>query len=300
MNKTIKQVSTVIAVLGRLFVVSCNSQHADKADSMGLNADSAAAGAEKLMQVDKVTFSIPSPIQVALMIEQSGGHYQRNLLHSTTKTASYSSKFDKAFNLGVFGADMGYCSIYDQSQDALGYLNASKHLADDLGIGGGFDASRFERYKHSLGKRDSMLSLISQSYRQADGFLKENQRSDISSIILAGGWLESLHFMTSLAMQGQQTMLLERIGQQKTTLDNLIKLLMPLTEQAETAALINSLMEIAQPFNDVEMSYVFKESSHDTLNKITTINSESSFVISPEQLKQIAAAVEKARNTLLK
>ena len=282
-------------------LLSCNSSRVDNADEqLDLPIDTAAMQEERLVQVNKVTFSIPSPIQVAQLIEQTGGRYQRDLLHTTARTASYASKFDKAFNLGVFGADMGYCSIYDQSQDALAYLNATKHLADDLGISGGFDATRFERYKKALGKRDSMLTLLSQSYRDADGFLKENQRGDVGALILAGGWLESVHLMTSLAKQGKQPLLMDRIGQQKTTLDNLIKLLMPFTEQAEIASLIQNLLEVAQPFNDVELMYTYKPSKHDTLKNLTTIESESSYTISDAQLSRIAVIVEKTRTRLLK
>ena len=121
-------------------------------------------------------------------------------------------------NLGIYGADLGYVTIYDQTQDALGYLNAAKKLADELGVAGAFDAQTIGRFQKNLGNQDSMLVLVGVAYRSSDTYLKNNDRSDVSGLVLAGGWIESLYFATNTYKIKPNEDVKRRIAEQKSSL----------------------------------------------------------------------------------
>ena len=55
-------------------------------------------------------------------------------------------------------------------------------------------------------------------------FLKKNKQDDLSVLILAGGWVETLHFATTLAKTNDNQALKNRIGEQKITIKNLVGL----------------------------------------------------------------------------
>ncbi|MCK6648467.1 MAG: hypothetical protein L6Q66_02320, partial [Bacteroidia bacterium] len=113
-----------------------------------------------ILNVSGEIFSIPSPIQTAFLIKNSGATYSKEVLNPANKSSQYSTNFSKALNLGIYGADLGYVTIYDQTQDAIGYLNAAKKLADELGVSGAFDAQTIDRFQKNLGNKDSMLVLV--------------------------------------------------------------------------------------------------------------------------------------------
>ena len=73
--------------------------------------------------------------------------------------------------------------------------------------------------------------MITNAFRKSDGFLKNNERNDVNVLILAGGWIEAMHLMTSIAKGNKNEEIIRRIGEQKITLSNLIKLLIPYQEQ---------------------------------------------------------------------
>ena len=254
----------------------------------------------KVMKVDKVTFSVPSPIQISFLIKKSGANYKKSLLHTTVKTPDYSTNFSRAMVLGIYGSDLGYCSIYDQTQDAIGYLNAIRSLADGLGITAGFDQTLLSRFKDNLGKKDSILNIITQAFRNSDGFLKNNQRNDIGALILAGGWLEALHLMTDIAKTNANTDVIERIGDQKSTLENVIKLLEPYQEQKEISAFIEELNGLGKIYEDIPVNYTYHASAHDSLKKITVITSENKVEIKKEHIERISVMVEKMRDGIIK
>ncbi len=248
-----------------------------------------------ILNVNGEIFSIPSPIQTAFLIKNSGAAYSKQILNESSKSASYSTNFSKALNLGIYGADLGYVTIYDQTQDAIGYLNSAKKLADELGVSGAFDAQTIERFQKNLGNKDSMLVLVGSAYRSSDTYLKNNDRSDVSGLVLAGGWLESLYFATNVYKTKPNDDVRRRIAEQKTSLNSLIKLLTQYYSQAEYTELIDALNDLSKVFDGVEFKYTFEQPTTDAAKKMTTINSKSEVNISAEQIESISQKVKTLR-----
>jgi len=212
---------------------------------------------------------------------------------------TYATNFQKALNLGVYGADVGYVTIYDQSQDALKYLGVINKLSDELGITGAFDENTIKRFESNFGVRDSMLNLVAVAYRNADAFLKDNDRLNVGALIITGGWIETLYFSTQIALKHGNKEVIDRIGEQKYTLNNIIKMLTPYYNQPEYDALVNDLVELAYDFDAIEIRYTYGKPEVDIANKKTKINSKTEVIITPEHLKAIAERVESIRNKIV-
>jgi hypothetical protein len=114
--------------------------------------------ASNLFEIEGKVFSIPSPIQTAFLLKEVGTTFQSSLLNSTDKASSYVTTQKKALNLGIYGADLGYATIYDQSQEAISYMAVSKKLTTELGISGLYDEAQLKRFESNIGNQDSHCS----------------------------------------------------------------------------------------------------------------------------------------------
>ena len=70
-------------------------------------------------------FSLPSPYQISLILHESGISYNKELLNPSRRASDYVTNFSRAINFGVFGVDLGYINIYQQTQDAAKLLCSS-------------------------------------------------------------------------------------------------------------------------------------------------------------------------------
>jgi hypothetical protein len=285
-------VVAVVSVGALLTTTGCSNDHKT------VDTDSAAVGPDTssiVVPIGGEIFSIPSPIQTALLIKSSGVSYNKNLMNPASKITQYSTNFAKAINLGIYGADLGYVTIYDQSQDASGYLVAAKKLSDGLGISAAFDTKTIERFNKNLGNKDSMLSLVGVAYRASDAYLKTNDRSDVSGLVLAGGWIESLYFTTDIYKAKPNDEIKRRIAEQKLSLQNLIKLLKPYYSQSEYTKFIDGLTDLSTVYDGVEFKYTYVKPTTDAAKKLTTINSTTEVTISAEQIDAITQKVKAIR-----
>jgi len=297
MKKNLFNGAIGVLALCAMFSAGCVSDVKKDDSDAQAKADSTEA-ANRIMTIGGSLFSIPSPIQTAMLIEKSGADYNKGFLNDAKKAGTYATNFQKALNLGVYGADVGYVTMYDQSQDALKYLGVINKLSDELGITGAFDAETIKRFESNFGKRDSMLNLVSVAYRNADAFLKDNDRLNVGALVLAGGWIETIYFSTQLAVKHGNQDIINRIGEQKYTLNNLVKMLTPYYDQPEYDALVDELIELAYDFDAIDIKYTYSAPTVDVASKTTTINSKTEVVITKEHLKAIADRVANLRNKI--
>ena len=121
----------------------------------------------------------------------------------------------------------------------------------------------------------------------------------MSALIIAGGWVESLYFTTSLVKSKPNQDIANRIGEQKSSLDNLIKLLTPYYQQPEYTEFIDALIDLAYDFDAIEDKYTFVAPTTDVTSKVTTINSKSEVVITDTQLKTITEKINHIRTLIV-
>jgi len=265
-------------------------QEAEKIDSNKSN----------IININGTLFCIPSPLQTSILLKQSGAAYDKSVLNLPANVSRYSTTVKKALNLGIYGADLGYVILYQQTQDALGYLGILKKLGDEVGISGAFNETLKKRFEKNLGVQDSLMTMSGEAFRNTDSYLKNNDRMDASALIIAGGWVESIYFITSYTSKAKdKERVIQRLGEQKTTLDNLIKLLTPYYQQEGYTEFIDALTDLASEFDKVEVKYTFVKPEHDEANKITTIKSTSTTVVSSEVLKSITEKISNIRNTVI-
>jgi len=251
-----------------------------------------------LLNVEGEIFSIPSPIQTALLIQKLGLKYSKDILVPANSVGKFNTDYSKAIAMGVFGADLGYVSIYNQTQDALAYLASLKTIGDQLGITNAFDPSTLQRFEKNITKKDSLLVLVGDAYRNSDAFLKNNKRPEIGHLVLVGGWIESMYLSASSYKTKPSEDMKRRIAEQKYSLERIIRILKKNENIEEAKKLLADLNDLSKVFESVTFEYKFVEPVTDEANKITQINSETTVKITDDTLGQIIAKIGEIRNKI--
>ncbi len=245
------------------------------------------------------TFSIPSPVQAAFAIKNSGLKYQRDLTVPLDRGASLVGKMQQATLLGMYGADMAYVTVHNDGQRALATLQAIEKLGGELELGNAFDRSLLDRFKRNVGSEDSLLRFSGTAFRAADEYLKNNERDDVSTLVLVGGWVESMHLTLADPAAAKTEKLTQRIGEQKSTLDGMVALLREIEEDGANAALVNALVELQAEYTDISPTYTYEKPVTDPASRTTYINSVTAVSVSEEKMASIAAKVLAIRSMIL-
>jgi hypothetical protein len=288
-------VQAVFVFAAALVMASCSGDQGpgDVADT--LNKDTIDVTGVK---VSGQSFMVPSPMQIADLIKKSGAAYNKDILNPTANLSKYSDASKQALNLGVYGADLGYITMYDNSGDAMEYYKTVVQLGDQLKITGSFDKGLMDRFNANIGKKDSILTLVGEAYRRSDNFLRESEQDYLAALILTGGWIESIYFSLNVYKQKPEPAVAIRIGEQKNTVAGLIKVLKGL-DKPENAELIRLLEVLNVEYQKVQIKYTFAEPIHDDAKKTTTINGKTDVNITPELINSLTEKVNAVRNYII-
>lgn len=248
---------------------------------------------------DGKLFSVPSPVQTALLIKSLSIPFNETLLNDKNNANNYIVSSSQAINLGIYGADLGYVTLYDQSAKSLSYLSVVEDLSNKLGIAGAFDKSFIERFERNSNNEDSMLVILTDGFRKADNFLKENDQKNTSALILTGGWLESMYFATQLYKESKNEKILTRIGEQKQSLETIIELMEKYNHNGQNDEYIILFKDLKSLFMEIKTSYEYIEPKTDKALKLTTIKSKMNIEISDELAKKIIEKVASTRAKII-
>lgn len=274
-----------------------NSEKSDNPEQ--IQEDTTKTVSNGVLNIGGELFSIPSPMQTAMLIQGTGAQFDKSILNTKDNMNQYGTDFSKALNLGIFGADLGYVSMYNKSQEALSYLAAVKKLSDDLGLAGAFDNQTMERFKGNLANKDSLMVLVGVAYRAGDAFLKKYDKLDISGLILTGGWIESLNFSLSVYKTKPNEDIKKRVADQKQALSSVVKLLSQFEAKIGFGDLVNDLRDLNKIYESVKFNYVYEKPETDVAAKSTSLNCHSDVTISDATLKQISEKIEQIRKKIV-
>jgi hypothetical protein len=254
---------------------------------------------EEVMQ--DIVQNISSPVEMAALIKDLGVPFSNKYISSTERVGNLNTSFQQSLNLGIFAADLGYLNMYNKTSAVIDYLTAIKTLSDAIKVGQFFDFTTLKRLATNSKNLDSLMYISVHSFNQMDKFLHSNNRSNLSTLIVTGVWIEGLYLGTQVYKVSPNQQLAERIGEQKMTLDQLVLILENYKKDKQYTRLLEELMQIKDLYKPVIIRYEKGEPEMVEENGMLTIvqHDKSIIDISPEQLSSITTTAEQVRNRLI-
>lgn len=197
--------------------------------------------------------SIPTPLEVAVLIKNLGTDYHKDNLSNSDSVDNYTTDYKKALNLGIYSTDLGYANLYQQNEDKVNYLNATKKLVDGLNIGQFLDFPTIQKLAQASNDLDSLLQFSSHKFEQVTTELSNQKRQHLSILILTGGWLESVYITSLVYKDSRNEDLKSKIGEQKLILHQILLVLDVYKDEPNFQALIDKLALLQKIYNNVEI-----------------------------------------------
>lgn len=286
-----------------LFISACGSSKKPDEQAFLNSLDSAKTGPTIDEEViNSILEQIPSPLEISVLLKESGTKYNSALLNTSDNLPKYNSNYKKALNLGVYGTDLGYTNIYEQNQDGIKYLSSIKSLADGLNIGQFFDIETIGRLATNSKNLDSLLLITTQNFNSINHYLQTQSRANLSVLLLVGGWVEAMQITCQVAAKDSKNKeLQEKVGEQKIILEQIVLLLSFYKDDANMASLLNDMETLKGAFDKINIIYTYKESTMEVVNGVAMIkdNSTTTINITTQDVENIKNLTNIIRNKII-
>ena len=245
--------------------------------------------------------SFPSPVEVSAIIQDMKVPYSESLLLDANKATDFETSFKKSLGLGVFCADLGYLNVYNKTGDVINYLVSIKQLTESLKLAQFFEFQTLKRIATNNNNLDSLLILSTMSYYNMDTYLRNNNRADVSAMMVTGVWTESLYLATQVYKKKENKRMRDHIASQKNILDGLITVLVHyMGNNIDYVKLVSAFKELYKAYEQVSIETVDGEDKNEIINgqSVTIQGSHTIITVSDDQMIQICKAVETLRKKI--
>lgn len=273
------------------FLTACGNSE-EKADTTATDSTAVDSSAMMASDVPQEYISIPSPDEMFSFMKAVGGAGKSTShLNNPDNLKNYIDTKSKALNFGIYATDFLYCSTFDYGVEGLKYFVNVKKLGDELGISGAISESTAERIKKNIGKNDSLTSISNTLYYSAIAELEKSDKANVLALVIVGGWIESLNLVTNMIKKfDAKNPAIERIAEQKYTLDNLISYLDKYKTDEHVSAVMGQLNELKGVYDQLK-----EESTSGTVSSKDgkkVLGGGTTITITEDQYKAISEKVK--------
>jgi hypothetical protein len=243
-------------------------------------------------ETDQESYSLPSPLQIASIFKKSGLKYKEGITSTQKDPAKYTTNLNQALNLGVYSADLSYTVLNKQNQESMTYMKLSRQLADKLGMSSVFEEGNLaKRFEKNLGNEDSLAYIIAELQMVTDMYLDENNQQQVTSIVFAGAWIESMYIGSKVYEKGKNNGLNNKLAEQLNILGSIVK---ALKAQEKKDAAISGLVADLQTIKDI-----YDELPSVKNNPAAADDSEKELSLTDDEVVSLTKKIEEIRTKFI-
>jgi hypothetical protein len=291
--------NSVLLGISVLFMASCDGtgKESEKKDELKDTIMTPEAGKLSDENNESVSYTLPSPMQIAAILKNSGLKYYNGITNSTENSTKYSSAntVTKTLGMGTYLADLSYCILNKQDQESKKYFKTCSQLAESIGLSKAFEGNKVPaRMEKNLNNQDSVSKILAEIQIEADNTLEENKQGYISVIVFTGAWLETMYIGTQVYSKEKSANVVNSIVEQMGIAENIIKALKASSSKdADITGLLNDMNSLNELYNNFKSVKELKATDPDIIDP-------AKLNISTDELQSFSKKIEEIRTRIIK
>jgi len=248
--------------------------------------------------VSETFFQVPSPGEMLTFIKMVGGKGNNNtsFLNSPSNEKNYTDNKSKALNFGIYSCDLSYCSIFEIGSEALKYFKTVKAMGDQIGVSTAIKPEVLKRLQNNVGSSDSLAVITDDVYFSSFEALEDSKQGPTLALVVAGGWLESIYIAVNLAKFEEKSPVIERLADQKYTLENLVEFLKKHESDPNVASVKADFDGLLAEFNKISEKDATGAAGKEG-SKTAMLGGGKQLFITKEVYETIVAKIKSIRNS---
>jgi len=227
-------------------------------------------------QIEANVYPLPSSAAVIKLLTEIEVGYIIGITNPVANTKKYFSNTTRAINLGVYGADLSYVTLYKQQQEVINYLDVIRSLSNELNMSKIYNEELYEKIKVNIDNKDELVKILTGAFNDTYSYLSENDQQPLALLVVGGAWVEGMFLTTNVSEAAYQVAGISGV----------------LLEQKKSFELF---LEITQPYaNDPSVSDFVK-----LLDPVKKVYEGIGTSLTDQNIKDITKVIDGIRNQIV-
>ena len=252
MKKAIAVVILPMLILCVSGLSSCKSCKSEKSDQKQVELDQVQT---LETEIEKNVYPLPTSADVIKKLAELEVGYFLGISNPVENAKKYFTLASKAINLGGYGADLSYATLYNISQEVINYLDVIQSLANELNMSKIYDVQLYDRIKENFDNRDELVKILTDAFENTYAYLSENEQQPLALLVVGGAWIEGMYLTTHVSEAAYQNAEFSKVLiEQKESFDLYLDITAPYMEDQNIKEFIEKLEPIKKVYEGLSTS----------------------------------------------
>jgi hypothetical protein len=206
-------------------------------------------------QIESNVYPLPTSAEVIKMLTDLEVGYSIGISNPVENTKKYFSSTTRAINLGVYGADLSYVTLYNMQQEVINYMSAIRSLANELNMSKIYNEDLYEKIKLNFDNRDQLVDILTKAFNETYGYLSDNDQQALALLVVGGAWVEGMYLTTNVSEAAYQVAGISKVLiEQKKSFELYLELTQPYLSDPSISDFVKLLEPIKKVYEGLSTS----------------------------------------------
>ena len=181
--------------------------------------------------------------------------YIIGITNPVANAKKYFSSPTRAINLGVYGADLSYATLYNIQQEVINYLNSIRSLSNELNMSKIYNEELYEKIKANFDNRDELVKLLTSSFNDTYSYLSDNDQQALALLVVGGAWIEGMYLTTHVSEAAYQVAGISKVLlEQKKSFEVFLEITQPYANDPSISDFLKLLEPVKKVYDGLSTS----------------------------------------------
>jgi hypothetical protein len=196
-------------------------------------------------QIGQNVYPLPTSADVIKMLTDLEVGYILGISNSVENMKKYFTSTSRALNLGAYGADLSYATLYNMQQEVINYLDAIRTLAGELNMTQIYNEELYDRIKENFDNRDELVAILTEAFNDTYVYLSDNDQQTLALLVVGGAWVEGMYLTTHVSEAAYQVAGISRVLlEQKKSFELYLEITEPYADDPSISEFVATLEPI--------------------------------------------------------
>jgi hypothetical protein len=254
MKKIFAGIILPVLIITFIFLTSCNSCK-NRADESQLKKAEMEQVDTIEKQIEENVYPLPTSAEVIKMLTELEVGYIIGISNPVANTKKYFTSTKRAINMGVYGADLSYATLYNMSQMVIDYLDAIRSLSNELNMSKIYNAALYDSIKKNYDNKDELVRILTGAFNDTYIYLSENDQQPLALLVVGGAWVEGMYLTTHVSEAAYQVAGISKVLlEQKKSFELFLEITKPYSNDPSVSDFVKKLDPIKKVYEGLGTS----------------------------------------------
>jgi uncharacterized membrane-anchored protein YhcB (DUF1043 family) len=150
-------------------------------------------------EIKENVYPLPNSATVIKMLTDFEVGYIFGITNPVENSKKYFTSKSRSINLGAYGADLSYVTLYNIQQEVINYIAVIRSLSNELNISKVYNETFYDSIKINFDNKAELVKILTKAFNDTYTYMRDNDQQSLALLVVGGAWVEGMYLTANVS-----------------------------------------------------------------------------------------------------